>query len=132
MPEQPGYHFGVRNVCPEVNEGEWLVKADSADPKAIGELNNASIPTVGAVKGDSSVLAGLRTLADRDIWISDDCPITQKCAENYRWKADRAGRPLNVSEHEYSHPFDAARYALEGEDLSDSSGVSYIILGEVS
>jgi len=124
---------GVKGVSPELAQGRWQLKADSADPKAIGELNNAGIPTFGAVKGDGSVLAGLRTLADHDIWISDNCPITQKCAENYRWKADRAGRPTNVPEHEYSHPFDAARYAVEGEDLNDSSGgVSYIILGEAS
>ncbi|WP_290772739.1 phage terminase large subunit [Hoeflea sp.] len=123
---------GVKEVCPELAEGRWHVKADSADPKAIGELNEASVPTIGAVKGDGSVLAGLRTLADHDIWISEDCPATGQCAANYRWKADRMGKPTNVPEHQYSHPFDASRYAIEDEDFSGSDGVSYIILGEAS
>ena len=121
---------GVKGVCPELTEGKWMVKADSADPKAIGELNNASIPTYGAVKGDGSVLAGLRKLADFDIWVDPDCPVTGQCAANYRWKADRSGRPTNVPEHQYSHPFDAARYAIEDENFSADGGVDYVILGE--
>lgn len=123
---------GVVNTCPELLEGHYELKADSADPKAIGELNNASIPTRGAEKGPGSVEAGLRTIADFDVWISPECPNTTKCAEQYRWKADRNGKATNVPEHEFSHPWDAVRYAIEGEDLSGGSGVDYIILGEAS
>lgn len=122
---------GVTEVCPELLEGRWHLKADSADPKAIGELNNANIPTIGAVKGDGSVLAGLRKLQDYDIYVSPECPITSQCVANYRWKTDRAGNPTNVPEHTYSHPFDAARYAIEGEDFSADGGVSYIVLEEI-
>ena len=123
---------GVIDTCPELVEGHYELKADSADPKAIGELNNASIPTRGAEKGPGSVEAGLRTIADFEVWIDPGCPNVTKCAEQYRWKADRNGKATNVPEHAFSHPWDAVRYAIEGEDLSGSDGVSYIILGEAS
>ena len=125
---------GVTDISPELMEGKYTLKADSADPKAIGELNNAMIPTVGADKGPGSVEAGLRTIADFDVWISNDCPNVAKCAENYRWKADRNGKALNTPEHAWSHPWDAVRYALEGEDLTagGAGGVDYIELKEIT
>lgn len=123
--------FGVSETCPELLEGRYMLKADSADPKAIEELNSAGIPTIGAVKGAGSVLGGIRTLADHDVYVSEDCPITIKAAENYRWKADRLGKPTNVPEHAHSHIFDACRYAIEDEDLSAGGGVYYLNLEEV-
>lgn len=122
----------VEAVCPElVNDGYLYLKADSADPKAIGELNNAGITTIGAVKGPDSVLGGLRSIADFDVWIAPHCTETAKAAERFHWKTDRNGRPTNIPEHEYSHLWDAVRYAIEGEDLKDrEGGVGYIILGE--
>jgi phage terminase large subunit len=123
---------GVTTTCPELVEGRWELKADSADPKAIEELNAAGIPTRGAVKGPGSVEAGLRTIADHEVWISPECPEAIRAAENYRWKADRRGKALNVPDHAFSHLWDAVRYAIEGEDLSSSNGVDYIILGELT
>lgn len=121
---------GVTATCPELLDGYHELKADSADPKAIGELNIAGVPTRGAEKGPGSVEAGLRTLADFDIWISEECPNVILCAENYRWKSDRTGKALNVPEHNFSHPWDAARYAVEGEDLTSGQRLDYIILEE--
>lgn len=123
---------GVIDTCPELLEQKWHVQADSADPKAIGELNNAGIPTIGAEKGPGSVLAGIRKLQDFDIYVEPDCKIISQCIAKYRWKTDKAGNPTNVPEHQFSHPFDAARYAIEGEDFSYDGGVSYIIIGEAS
>lgn len=122
----------VKAVCPELLEGHQHLKADSADPKAIGELNNAGIPTQGVEKGPGSVLAGLRALADLDLYVSPDCPQTANAFDNYRWKPDRAGKPTNVPEHTFSHIPDAARYAIEGERLDGQSGVAYLILGELT
>ena len=123
---------GVTAVAPELLTGKWILKADSADPKAIGELNNATIPTHGAAKVAGSVLAGLRTLADHEIWINADCPSAIKAAENYRWKADNSGKPMNVPDHTFSHVWDAVRYAIEDEDLSGAGGVIYLNLWEVT
>lgn len=123
---------GVTDTAPELLEGKWILKADEADPKAIGELNDANIPTHGASKGEGSVQGGLRTIADHEVWISEDCPNTIKSAENYRWKADRSGNALNVPDHTWSHVWDAVRYALKDEDLTGGKDVEYIILGEAS
>lgn len=109
---------GILAVSPELVEGSYELKGDSADPKAIGELNAAGIPTRGAVKGEGSVLAGLRAIADHDVWIHPDCTATVEAASNYRWKADRNGKPLNVPAHPHSHVWDGVRYAIEGEDLN--------------
>ena len=122
---------GVEVACPELKQGRWILKADSADPKAIGELNAAGIPTDGASKGDGSVLGGIRTIADHEVWVAADCTKTQEAAENYRWKADRAGRPTNVPEHTFSHIWDAVRYAIVDENLADGGSVDYIVVEEV-
>lgn len=120
----------VTTTCPELVGGRYTLKADSADPKAIEELNDAGVATHGAVKGPGSVEAGIRKIADHELWISENCPKTTTAAENYRWKADRSGKATNVPEHQWSHVWDAVRYAIEEEDLSDRSGVSYITIEE--
>ena len=119
---------GVKLAAPELTQGRHVLKADAADVKAIGELNNAGIVTIGARKGADSVIDGIRDLNSHEIWISPHCQITLKCAERYMWQSDRSGKPLNAPEHKWSHPWDAARYAIRDVDLAapPSADVHYL------
>lgn len=123
---------GVKLAAPELLEGRYVLKADAADPKAIGELSNAGIPTHGARKGADSVIDGIRDFNSHEIWISPHCPITLKCAERYHWQSDRSGKPLNAPEHKWSHPWDALRYAIRDVDLQNppSDEIDYLAIQE--
>lgn len=92
--------------------GNVLVKADSAEPKSIDELKSYGCNIVGVTKGKGSVTQGIQFVQDQR------CSITRRSVNgikeyrNYLWRTDKNGKILNEPEHQFSHSMDAIRYGL--------------------
>lgn len=89
-----------------------LVVADSAEPKSIDEIKSHGVDIIGATKGPGSVSQGIQLLQDQKLRVTKRSVNLKKAMRNYRWKIDRAGKPLNIPEHAFSHGPDSARYAI--------------------
>lgn len=88
-----------------------VLVCDSAEPKTIAELNLAGLRAVPADKGPDSIRAGIDTIKQRHLYITQRSTNVIKEVRNYRWRVDRDGRSLNVPVDLWNHGLDAARYA---------------------
>ena len=93
----------------------YVIIADSAEPKTIKEFNDAGFRVLEAKKGQGSVKSGIKKLQEFDkIYISDNC-------QNVWREFDTLEHPKNeqtseIDEDKYNidpHTVDAVRYALE-------------------
>lgn len=91
--------------------GQRIV-ADSAEPKAIAELNGMGLKVVPSRKGRDSVNHGIQLLQNFEWIIHPKCENFYREISNYCWQKDKQGRPVNKPEHDFSHSMDAARYGL--------------------
>lgn len=103
------YRDLINSVDPRVH-----TTGDSEDPRSIDQLKQMGMNIRGAVKGQGSVMGGLMWMMRHPIKIVDTCPTTIHAFQNYAWKKDkRTGESIDEPEHQFSHPVDAVRYALE-------------------
>ena len=93
----------------------YVIIADSAEPKTIKEFNDAGFRVLESIKGQGSVKTGIKKLQEFDkIYISDNC-------QNVWREFDTLEHPKNeqtseIDEDKYNidpHTVDAVRYALE-------------------
>lgn len=91
---------------------EILTVADSAEPKSIDEIKGYGVYITGAEKGQGSVMQGIQQMQDQKLYVTERSVSTIKDLRNWQWKVDKAGKPLNVPNHEFSHAPDAIRYGL--------------------
>ena len=89
-----------------------LVVADSAEPKAIDEINSFGINIIPCAKGRDSVNHGIKLVQDQRISMTKRSVNLIKDYRNYLWEIDRNGVITDVPEHRYSHTMDAVRYAI--------------------
>ena len=97
------------------------VKADSAEPKSIAELNKHGVRVVGAKKGKDSVLHGIQWLQQQEIIIDKSCVHSISEFQQYQWKKDKHGDPLPQPVDKNNHIIDGLRYAYE-DDMTLQSG----------
>lgn len=90
-----------------------LIKADSAEPKSIAELNKLHINAIPAQKGPDSILHGIKWLKGFEIIVDPKCRGLIEELGLYRWKTDKFDKPLNVPEDGNDHYIDALRYACD-------------------
>jgi phage terminase large subunit len=94
-------------VCHEMTKGEIvrelarrsfskdvIMWCDSAEPASIRELHEAGYKAIGVEKEHNSVLAQIRWLQDRRIFIDGRCVNTIKEFGMYRWQSDRTSGKL--------------------------------------
>jgi len=95
-------------------QNDW-VRADSAEPRTINELNQYGLRLKGAKKGPGSVEHGIDWLSDLDEIIIDPvrCPNTAREFSGYEVEHDRAGNLKGEYPDKDNHSIDACRYALE-------------------
>ena len=86
------------------------IYADSAEPKAIADLQGCGYNVIGADKGSDSIKAGLDTMKRYVSYITEDSLDGIKEKNSYKWKEDSSGNPLNVPVDMWNHFWDAARY----------------------
>lgn len=90
-----------------------LIKADSAEPKSIAELNGYGINAVPARKGADSLLHGIKWLKGFEIIVDAKCKGLIEELGLYRWKVDRLDNPLDIPEDKNNHYIDALRYGCD-------------------
>lgn len=90
------------------------IKADSAEPKSIRELELMGLHITGANKGTDSVRKGIDWMKSFPV-----INVTKRSVNyirelrNYKWKIDNNGRILNQPIDLFNHAIDATRYGGE-------------------
>ena len=96
------------------NEGKQsTVVADSAEPKSIEEIRMYGVPIIPCKKGQGSVRQGIDFIQGQQISVTKRSINVWKEYNNYLWKVDRAGKPINEPDHTFSHSMDAVRYSFD-------------------
>lgn len=98
--------------------GDNYVTCDSAEPKSIDYLANNGIKAIPAVKGQDSVLRGIRWLQDYEIVIDVRCQSTKNEFEQYHWQETKDGIVMAKPVDANNHCIDAIRYSLSDVILS--------------
>lgn len=98
---------------------ETLTIADSAEPKSIDEIRSYGVNIMAANKGPGSVSQGIQLVQAQKISVTARSVNIIKEYRNYLWQTDKAGKILNVPEHEWSHSLDAVRYGMSSLTVLD-------------
>lgn len=96
------------------NKHNFIVWADSEDPRTINELVKLGIRAVGVKKGPDSVRHGIKWLQSLSgIYIDPiECPETYKEFSRYEYKMDKHGQYTGELVDKDNHTIDSTRYAL--------------------
>ena len=89
------------------------IYADSAEPKSIEELSRLRCRVRGAAKGPDSIRQGIDWLKSKNLKVTRKSKMIQAELQNYAWKEDRNGKPLNQPIDDFNHAIDAIRYGTE-------------------
>jgi phage terminase large subunit len=85
-----------------------LIVADSAEPRLIDDLRRKGLNIQQCAKGQGSVQAGILTMQDYQIVITERSVNIAKELSNYVWNDKKAGIPVDS----FNHAIDAIRYAI--------------------
>jgi PBSX family phage terminase large subunit len=85
-----------------------LIVADSAEPRLIDDLRRKGLNIQQCAKGQGSVQAGILTMQDYQIVITERSVNIAKELSNYVWNDKKAGIPVDA----FNHAIDAIRYAI--------------------
>jgi len=102
-----GYEHGTQDLCKKVKEAvpdKRLIIADSAEKRLIADLQGLGMNIKKVIKGDGSVLNGIKLMQDYEIIVSPESTEISKELNNYAWKDN--GVPIDA----YNHWIDAIRY----------------------
>jgi PBSX family phage terminase large subunit len=99
------------------NTDNDIVRADSAEPKSINELNQYGLRVAGVKKGPDSIEYGIKFLQSLEEIIIDDirCPHTAKEFLSYELEKDAQGEFKAKFPDKNNHAIDMTRYALNDE-----------------
>lgn len=86
------------------------IVADSAEPKAIAEINRYGFRIFPAEKGADSVKFGIDLLQDLKLLVTKDSTNMITEFRRYMWAKDKSGTALNEPVKEFDHLMDAMRY----------------------
>lgn len=92
-----------------------LIRADSAEPKSIKELNELGLKVIAAKKGPDSVDFGMRWLQGLATIVIDKkrCPNAYKEFVTYEYETTRDGQYISAYPDKNNHAIDAVRYGCE-------------------
>lgn len=92
-----------------------LIRADSAEPKSIKELNELGLRVIAAKKGPDSVEFGIRWLQGLSAIVIDKkrCPNAYKEFMTYEYETTRDGQYISAYPDKNNHAIDAVRYGCE-------------------
>ncbi len=104
-----------------------LIIADSSEPKSIEELRRFGWTIDGVKKGRDSLMFGINLMKGYKMNVHASSKNLIKELEQYKWKVDRAGKPLNVPIDAYNHALDALRYIIMHKFSKKGYGKYYVI-----
>src|SRR5690554_106853 len=105
-----GHNHGTRELYDKVKsvvKAKEAIVADSSEKRLIADMKGLGLNIRKVVKGDGSVLAGIKTMQDYKIVVSPESTEIGKELNNYAWKAN--GVPIDA----YNHWIDAIRYYVQ-------------------
>ena len=97
-----------------LRKGVDRIIADSAEPKSISELRLKGWRIEGAEKGPDSIVFGINTLQQYQIYVTKESLNMIKELRAYSWQKDKNGKPLNKPIDAYCHILDGLRYTISG------------------
>lgn len=105
---------------------DFMIIADSAEPKSIAEMKSYGIKIKGAKKGPGSVEYGEKWLDDLNAIVIDPkrTPNIAREFENIDYQVDRDGNVKNKLVDKDNHTIDGTRYA--NEDEMSMGGVKFL------
>jgi len=93
---------------------DYVIIADSAEPKSIKDYRDYGLPVRGAVKGAGSVEHGMKWLQVRTIVIDKSrTPNAYREISKYEFERDKDGNVISGYPDKDNHIIDALRYAFE-------------------
>ena len=92
--------------------GYTPIVADSAEPKSIMELKQAGLIVIPAVKGKDSILYGIQTIKQYNVYIDRNSPNLRKEFASYKWAEKKDGTLLSKPADYMNHLIDAIRYGV--------------------
>jgi phage terminase large subunit len=99
----------IQQVNPENN----FVICDSSRKDKKFELEMAGIPTIGASKGEGSVIDGIERMQEFLIFVHKDSKNAIREFKNYKWVYDDiSNKYLNEPEDKNNHVIDPVRYGI--------------------
>ena len=101
--------------------GSEYVRADSAEPKSIAELNQYGVNALPANKGKDSVVFGIQWLQQHTLHVDSKCVNIIRELQQYQWKKDKDGNSIKQPVDKNNHWIDALRYAYSDENFSTVS-----------
>ncbi|MBQ3843247.1 MAG: PBSX family phage terminase large subunit [Ruminiclostridium sp.] len=105
----------IAEAIKALNGGNYLITADSAEPRSNDELRARGLNIRAAKKGQGSVEYGIRRLCDLNAIIIDPvrCPNAAREFTGYKLDEDGYGGFRSGFPDRDNHTIDAVRYALE-------------------
>ena len=89
---------------------EWLIYADSAEPKSIEEIRRAGVYIKAVSKGRDSIMYGISTMQGHEYLVTNNSTNLINELRNYCWDTDKSGNKLNKPVDKFNHAIDAVRY----------------------
>ena len=101
--------------------GEYLIIADSAEPRLISEMK-PHCNIMPSIKGQGSVTYGISLMQDFDLVIDPKSINLIKELNNYSWLERKSNTPID----KFNHLLDAARYSISYQLQNPSRGTYYV------
>lgn len=125
----------IEQLCPHLNgfgvTGTDRVYCDSARPGDIQSLYNAGFRgAVPAVKGQGSILSGIRKLHEYNLHVTSDSTNLIGELGKYCWMKDKAEQLLEKPIDDFNHGIDALRYAVYSHTYKPKSGTKKVSAGK--
>jgi phage terminase large subunit len=88
-----------------------MIRADSAEPKSIAELNSYGWNVIPVEKGRDSVRAGVNFLLGFEVYYTESSTNLAIEVQEYKWAENKDKEPTNEPIDDFNHGMDAIRYA---------------------
>lgn len=121
----------IANAIINLGFSKSIIIGDSAEPKSIEELRRCGIYRIReSKKGADSVLHGIQTLQQYQIYVHPSCENVITELENYSWQKDKGnGEYINKPVDCFNHCLDALRYSLQALDKHQLRTMDKGVLG---
>ena len=86
--------------------------ADSSEPKSIEEQKKSGVNIKGSDRAKGSVQYRIKATSQKKIFVTARSKNVWESYENFAWKEDKDGNPLNEPDHTWSHAMDAVTYPI--------------------
>ena len=114
----------IANKITSMGYNKSVIRADSAEPKSIVELQEFGLSRVRrARKGKDSINNGIQKIQDFKIIVHPRCVNFITEINNYTWDKDKFGNSVNKPIDDFNHLMDAMRYAME--DIGNAKTFSF-------